>query len=136
MTVSPLGWAILGVCLTGPACSQKTPHSDQPWVAMTVAVTVRGQPLQVGEVAFLAKKGSTGVDAGGALDAQGSATFPLLPGSYVAVVRPLPPSEDSPSNAKGEMSIPKRYHTPATSPITVNVGKGEKTSLLFDLEPS
>ena len=84
-----LVWLAASVACAG--CGSKTPHSDKPWSNVKVTVTAGSQPLEVGQVTLLATEGSTGVDAGGVLDASGRATFPALPGSYVAVIQPLPP---------------------------------------------
>lgn len=109
---------------------------------MKVTVNVGSQPLEVGQVTLLAAKGSTGIDAGGVLDASGRATFPALPGSYVAVIQPLPPPlEGTPTDtaaaadATGARSIPKRYRSPATSPFAMEIRQGEKNVFTFDLAP-
>jgi len=109
---------------------------------VNVAVTSNGQPLTIGEVALRASEGGTGVDAGGVLDTSGRATFSALPGSYVAVIQPLPPppegstTDASPATAAtGEKSIAKRYRSPSTSPLAVEIRKGEKNTFTFDLTP-
>ncbi len=134
--------AAVGLMLAASGCGSKAPHSAQPWSTVNVAVTSNGQPLTIGEVTLRASEGGTGVDAGGVLDASGRAIFPALPGSYVAVIRPLPPPpEDSTTDAgaaaaaTGEKSIPKRYRSPSTSPLAVEIRKGEKNTFMFDLTP-
>jgi hypothetical protein len=134
-----LVWLPLGIACCG--CGSKTPHSDKPWSNVKVSVTAGAQPLTLGEVALLATKDGTGVDAGGLLDAKGMVSIPALPGSYVAVIRPLPPPEDGAATASGAAdatggrSIPKRYRSPATSPFAVEIRKGEKNVFAFDLAP-
>ena len=132
----------LAASLACAGCGSKNPHSDKPWSNVTVTATAGGQPLAVGEVTLRATEGSTGIDAGGVLDASGRATFPALPGSYVAVIQPLPPPpEGTPTDtgaaadATGERSIPKRYRSPATSPFALEIGQGEKNVFTFDLTP-
>lgn len=134
-----LFWLLLGIACCG--CGSKIPHSDKPWSNVQVSVTAGAQPLTLGEVALLATKDGTGVDAGGLLDAKGMVTIPALPGSYVAVIRPLPPPEDDAATASGAAdatnarSIPNRYRSPATSPFAVEIRKGEKNVFAFDLAP-
>jgi hypothetical protein len=132
----------LAASLACAGCGSKTPHSDKPWSNVTVTATAGGQPLAVGEVTLRATEGSTGIDAGGVLDASGRATFPALPGSYVAVIQPLPPPpEGTPTDtaaaadATGARTIPKRYRSPATSPFAVEIRQGEKNVFTFDLTP-
>ncbi len=134
--------AAVGLVLAASGCGSKAPHSAQPWNTVNVAVTSNGQPLTIGEVTLRASEGGTGVDAGGVLDASGRATFPVLPGSYVAVIRPLPPPPEGSTTdasaaaaATGEKAIPKRYRSPSTSPLAVEVRKGEKNTFSFDLTP-
>lgn len=140
----PGRWVLVVVAtvLVAGGCGSKTPHSDKPWSNVKVTVNVGSQPLEVGQVTLLAAKGSTGIDAGGVLDASGRATFPALPGSYVAVIQPLPPPlEGTPTDtaaaadATGARSIPKRYRSPATSPFAVEIRQGEKNVFTFDLAP-
>jgi hypothetical protein len=129
--------------LTASGCGSKVPHSDRPWKTVSVAVTSSGQPLTLGQVTLRASEGGTGVDAGGELDANGQACFPVLPGSYVAVIQPLPPPPEglatdpgaAAAAATGERSIPKRYRSPATSPLAIEVREGEKHTFTFDLTP-
>ena len=135
-----LVWLAASVACAG--CGSKTPHSDKPWSNVKVTVTAGSQPLEVGQVTLLATEGSTGVDAGGVLDASGRATFPALPGSYVAVIQPLPPPPGgvatdtaAAADATGARSIPKRYRSPATSPFAVEIRQGEKNVFTFDLAP-
>jgi hypothetical protein len=137
-----LALVMLAASVACAGCGSKTPHSDKPWSNVKVTVNVGSQPLEVGQVTLLAAKGSTGIDAGGVLDASGRATFPALPGSYVAVIQPLPPPpEGTPTDtaaaadATGERSIPKRYRSPATSPFAVEIRQGEKNVFTFDLAP-
>lgn len=134
--------AAVGLMLAASGCGSKAPHSDQPWNTVNVAVTSNGQLLTIGEVTLRASAASTGVDAGGVLDASGRATFPALPGSYVAVIQPLPPPPEgstpdasAAAAATGEKSIPKRYRSPSTSPLAVEIRKGEKNTFTFDLTP-
>lgn len=100
-----------------------------------------GEPLAAGEVALLATQGSTGVDAGGFVDAKGTVRISVLPGSYVAVIRPIPPPEDDAATASvaadvtGPRTIPKRYRSPATSPFAVEIREGEKHIFTFELAP-
>ena len=68
--------------------------------------------------------------------------IPALPGSYVAVIRPLPPPPEgtatdtaAAADPTGEPSIPKRYRSPATSPFAVEIRRGEKNVFTFDLAP-
>lgn len=136
------GPVTVGLVFVASGCGSKVPHSDQPWNTVKVAVTSGGQPLATGQVTLMASKGGTGVDAGGDLDASGHATFPALPGSYVAVIQPLPlPPEglaadpNTAAAAAGERSIPKRYRSPATSPFAVEIREGEKNTFTFDLAP-
>jgi hypothetical protein len=128
--------------LAASGCGSKAPHSDRPWKTVSVAVTSSGQPLTIGQVTLRASEGGTGVDAGGELDASGQARFPVLPGSYVAVIQPLPPPPEglatdpgAAAAATGERSIPKRYRSPATSPLAVEIREGEKLTFAFDLTP-
>jgi hypothetical protein len=81
-----------------------------------------------------------GVDAGGELDTKGIVEIAVLPGNYTLVVRPLPPSEEGMdrgtrgSSAKSIASpIPVQFHRVATSPYKVEVVKGTKPVLTFDL---
>lgn len=134
--------AAVGLVLAVSGCGSKAPHSALPWTAVNVAVTSSGQPLTGGQVTLRASEGGTGVDAGGVLDASGRATFPALPGSYVAVIQPLPPPPEgsatgpgSVAAVTGEKSIPKRYRSPSTSPLAVEIRKGEKNTFSFDLTP-
>ena len=136
------GLAAAGLMLAASGCGSKVPHSDQPWNTVKVGVTSSGQPLPTGQVTLMASKGGTGVDAGGVLDASGQARFPALPGSYVAVIQPLPPPPEglatdprAAAAATGERSIPKRYRSPATSPLAVEIREGEKHIFTFDLAP-
>ena len=136
------GIAAVGLMLAASGCGSKAPHSDQPWKTVSVAVTSSGQPLTIGQVTLRASEGGTGVDAGGELDANGQVTFPALPGSYVAVIQPLPPPPEglatdpgTAAAATGERSIPKRYRSPATSPLAVEIREGEKHTFTFDLTP-
>ncbi len=134
--------AVVATVLVAGGCGSKTPHSDKPWSNVTVTATAGGQPLAVGEVTLRATEGSTGIDAGGVLDASGRATFSALPGSYVAVIQPLPPPPEgaatdaaAAADATGARSIPKRYRSPATSPFAVEIRQGEKNVFTFDLAP-
>lgn len=134
--------AVVATVLVAGGCGSKVPHADQPWSNVTITVTAGGQPLEVGEVTLLATKGSSGVDAGGLLDTAGAAMIPALPGSYVAVIRPLPPPPEgtatdagAAADATGAGSIPKRYRSPATSPFAVEIRRGEKNVFTFDLAP-
>lgn len=134
--------AAVGLMLAASGCGSKAPHSAQPWTTVNVAVTSGGQPLTFGEVTLRASEGGTGVDAGGVFDPSGRATFPALPGSYVAVIQPLPPPPEGSATdpgavaaTTGEKSIPKRYRSPATSPLAVEIRKGEKNTFTFDLTP-
>jgi hypothetical protein len=136
------GLAAVGLMLAVSGCGSKAPHSEQPWNTVNVAVTSSGQPLTIGQVTLRASEGGTGVDAGGVLDASGRATFPALPGSYVAVIEPLPPPPEgtasdtaAAADATGVRSIPKRYRSPATSPLAVEIRTGEKNVFAFDLPP-
>ena len=122
-------------------CGRRMPHSNLPWAQAKVTVRVGADPLVEGEVAFLADKGSSGVDAGGVVDAKGSVTIPLLPGDYTVVIRPLPPSEEEmakprtgPNAAKPRVtSIPGRFHSPKTSPFKATLSAREKREFTFDL---
>ena len=134
--------AVVATVLVAGGCGSKVPHADHPWSDATITVTAGGQPLEVGEVTLLATKGSSGVDAGGLLDTAGAAMIPALPGSYVAVIRPLPPPPEgtatdagAAADATGAGSIPKRYRSPATSPFAVEIRRGEKNVFTFDLAP-
>jgi len=134
--------AVVATVLVAGGCGSKVPHADQPWSNVTITVTAGGQPLEVGEVTLLATKGSSGVDAGGLLDTAGAVMIPALPGSYVAVIRPLsPPAEGTETDTgaaadpTGVSSIPKRYRSPATSPFAVEIRQGEKKVFTFDLTP-
>lgn len=136
------GLATVSLVFAASGCGSKVPHSDQPWNTVKVVVTSSGQPLGTGQVTLMASKGGTGVDAGGDLDASGHATFPALPGSYVAVIQPLPlPPEGLATDpgaaaaAAGERLIPKGYRSPATSPFAVEIREGEKNTFTFDLAP-
>lgn len=127
--------------LTASGCGAKAPHSGRPWLHAQVTVIANGEPLAAGEVAFLAAQGSTGVDAGGFIDAKGTVRIPILPGSYVVVIRPLAPPEFSPSDGSAaeprarDTGIPRRYRSPSTSPLAVEILKGEKHTFTFDLTP-
>lgn len=137
-----LSVVVAWMLLTASGCGAKVPHADRGWVNVQVAVTAAGQPIGAGEVALLAKQGSTGVDAGGFVDAKGLVSIPALPGSYVAVIRPLTPPPEVPASggsvpdiSTGEQVIPKRFRSPATSPLTVEIRSGEKNQFTFDLVP-
>ena len=75
------------------------------------------------------------------VDAQGSATFPVLPGDYTVVIRPLPPSEEELSKPRTgpkaapprPTSIPGRFHSPKTSPLKATLSAREKREFAFDL---
>lgn len=136
-----LALVMLAASVACAGCGAKTPHSDKPWAKVIVSVTVGGQPLNTGEIAFQPVEDGEGVRAGGFLDAQGTATISALPGSYVAVIRPLAPPEDvaatasATTDATGGRSIPKRYRSAATSPFAVEIRQGEKNVFTFDLAP-
>jgi hypothetical protein len=122
-------------------CGKRVPHGNLPWAEAKVTVRVGSDPLAAGEVALLADRGSSGVDAGGVVDAQGSVTIPLLPGDYTVVIRPLPPSEEEmakprtgPNAAKPrDTSIPVRFHSPKTSPLKATLSARETRAFTFDL---
>lgn len=136
-----LSVVVAWMLLTASGCGAKAPHSGRPWLHAQVRVITNGEPLAAGEVALLATQGSTGVDAGGFIDAKGAVRIPILPGSYVVIIRPLALPEVSPSDGSaaeprtGDMGIPKRYRSPATSPLAVEIRKGEKHTFTFDLTP-
>lgn len=127
--------ALLAVGVAG--CGPRVPHSDRPWAQARVTVLVGADLLAAGEVAFLADQGSSGVDAGGVVDAKGTVEFPVLPGDYTVVIRPLPPSEEEmakPRTArKAATSIPGRFHSPKTSPFKATLSPREKREFTFDL---
>ena len=130
--------------LVESGCGPRVPHSDRPWAQANVTVRVGADPLTTGEVAFLAGPDSTGIDAGGVVDAKGTITFPVLPGDYTVVIRPLPPSEEEmakprtgPNAAQPRAtSIPVRFHSPKTSPLKVTLSAREKRAFTFDLSSS
>ena len=122
-------------------CGKRVPHGNLPWAQAKVTVRVGADPLAPGEVAFLADQGSSGVDAGGVVDAKGSVTIPLLPGDYTVVIRPLPPSEEEMAKPRTgpkaapprATSIPGRFHSPKTSPFKATMSAREKREFTFDL---
>ena len=122
-------------------CGKRVPHGNLPWAQAKVTVRVGADPLAVGEVAFLADQGTSGVDAGGVVNATGRVTIPVLPGDYTVVIRPLPPSEEElakprtgPNAAKPRVtSIPGRFHSPKTSPFKATLSAREKREFTFDL---
>jgi hypothetical protein len=117
------------------------PHGNLPWAQAKVTVRAAADPLTAGEVAFLADQGSSGIDAGGIVDATGSVTIPVLPGDYTVVIRPLPPSEEEmakprtgPKAAPARATpIPGRFHSPKTSPFKATISAREKREFTFDL---
>lgn len=125
-------------------CGKRVPHGNLPWAQAKVTVRVGADPLAAGEVAFLADQGSSGVDAGGVVNANGSVTIPLLPGDYTVVIRPLPPSEEELSKPRTGSkaaptrvtSIPGRFHSPKTSPLKATLSAREKRQFTFDLSSS
>jgi hypothetical protein len=131
---------VVGLLLAS-GCGPRVPHSNLPWAQAKVIVRVGADPLAAGEVAFLADQGSSGVDAGGVVNAKGSVTIPVLPGDYTVVIRPLPPSEEElskprtgPNAAKPRVtSIPGRFHSPKTSPFKATLSAREKREFAFDL---
>ena len=139
MAGSLVALALLAACVGG--CGRRVPHGNLPWAQVKVAVRSGAEPFTVGEVAFLADAGSEGVDAGGVLDAKGTVSFPVLPGSYTVVIRPLPPSEEEmarprsgPNAAKPTPSaIPGRFHSPKTSPYKATLTARETKEFTFDL---
>ena len=122
-------------------CGKRVPHGNLPWAQAKVTVRVGADPLAPGEVAFLADQGSSGVDAGGVVDAKGSVTIPLLPGDYTVVIRPLPPSEEEMAKPRTgpkaapprATAIPSRFHSPKTSPFKATLSDREKREFTFDL---
>jgi len=127
--------------LVAGGCGRRVPHGDRPWAQAKVMVRVGADPLSAGEVAFLAEQGSSGVDAGGVVDAQGTVTIPVLPGDYTVVIRPLPPSEEELSKPRTGPNaapprptpIPGRFHAAKTSPLKATVSAREKREFTFDL---
>lgn len=127
--------------LVASGCGRRAPHVDLPWAQTKVTVRVGADPLAEGEVVFLADQGTSGVDAGGVVDAQGSVTIPLLPGDYTVVIRPLPPSEEELAKPRTgpkavpprATSIPGRFHSPKTSPLKATLSAREKREFTFDL---
>ena len=127
--------------LAASGCGPRVPHGNLPWAQAKVTVRVGADPLAVGEVAFLADQGSSGVDAGGVVNATGSVTIPVLPGDYTVVIRPLPPSEEQMAKPRTgpkaapprATSIPGRFHSPKTSPLKATLSAREKREFTFDL---
>jgi len=125
-------------------CGKRVPHGNLPWAQAKVTVRVGADPLAAGEVAFLPVQGTSGVDAGGVVDAKGSVTIPVLPGDYTVVIRPLPPSEEEmakprtgPKAAPPRATpIPGRFHSPKTSPLKATLSDREKREFTFDLSSS
>ena len=125
-------------------CGKRVPHGNLPWAEAKVTVRVGADPLAAGEVAFLAAQGSSGVDAGGVVDAKGSVTIPVLPGDYTVVIRPLPPSEEEMAKPRtGPKAVPPRatpipghFHSPKTSPFKATLSDREKREFTFDLSAS
>ena len=136
--------AVAGLVFGAGGCGRRGPHGDRPWSQAKVVVRVGSEPLVEGEVAFLADQGSSGVDAGGVVDAKGSVTIPVLPGEYTVVIRPLPPSEEEmakprtgPKAAPPRATpIPGRFHSPKTSPLKATLSDREKREFTFDLSSS
>jgi hypothetical protein len=133
--------AVAGLVFGAGGCGRRIPHGDRPWSQAKVVVRVGSEPLVEGEVAFLADQGSSGVDAGGVLDAKGVVTIPLLPGDYTVVIRPLPLPEEElakprsgPNAAQPRLSpIPPRFQSPRTSPCKATISPREHRQFTFDL---
>jgi hypothetical protein len=130
-------WLAGAIAIAG--CGRRVPHSDKPWSQAHVTVTAGGRPVTAGDVNLMAKPESNGLDAGGRLDARGTAVIPVLPGRYVAVILPLPPAPSEPGEkaSRGtEPAIPSRYRSSATSPFEAEVRANERNVFTFDMGPA
>jgi hypothetical protein len=120
-------------------CGPRGPHSALPWSTANVTIRSGDLPFRDAEVMLVASSDSTGVDAGGVLDAAGTATIPVLPGRYRVVVQPLPPSQeelDRPSSARrpAPSSIPASFRSPKTSPCQIKVRPRTQHAFTVDLD--
>lgn len=136
-----IGLIVAMALLGAGGCGKRVPHGHLPWAQVKAVVRVGSDPLPQGEVAFLADEGSGGVDAGGVVDARGTVTFPVLPGDYTVVIRPLPPSDEEmsrprtgPNAARPRPApIPGRFHSRKTSPLKATLAARETREFTFDL---
>jgi len=129
-----MAWlAAIAIC----GCESDAPHGDRPWCQVRVIVRNGSDPLTQAEAVLVADEATGGVDAGGPLDARGAIEVPVMPGKYILVVRPLPSLQEEDERDAGKRSaaspISKRFQTAATSPYHVDVAKGTKPVLTFDL---
>jgi len=120
-------------------CGPRGPHGALPWSTANVTIRSGDLPFRDAEVMLVASSDSTGVDAGGVLDAAGTATIPVLPGRYRVVVQPLPPSQeelDRPSSARrpAPSSIPASFRSPKTSPCQIEVRPRTQHAFTVDLD--
>lgn len=120
-------------------CGPRGPHSALPWSTASVTIRSSDLPFRDAEVMLVASSDSTGVDAGGVLDAAGTATIPVLPGRYRVVVQPLPPSQeelDRPRSVRKPppSSIPASFRSPKTSPCQIEVHPRAQHAFTVDLD--
>lgn len=135
VTISTI--VIMAILTAG--CGSRGPHSALPWSSANVTVRSRDLPFRDAEVILVASSESTGTDAGGVLDAAGTATIPVLPGRYRVVVQPLPPSQeelDRPRSARRpeKSSIPASFRSPKTSPCQIEVRPRTQHTFTVDLD--
>jgi len=126
-----------GVSLAG--CSGDTPGPDRPRGNVTIKVTYGGAPVTEGQV-DLESPGS-GEGGGGTLNNEGVATIPnVAEGSYTVTVVPPPPDPrppepgETPPPVKEYPNIPQKFRMLNTSPLRVEVKKGQTQEFTFDLQ--
>jgi hypothetical protein len=118
---------------------------DRPQtVPATGKVTLNGEPLEGAQVVLVSKSGSHGASALSAKDGSFHlATFPpddgVVAGSYkVMVVKSLvpeiqEPGEDSTVMTVAKLLVPKKYTSPETSGISIDIPPAGKKDLHFEL---
>jgi hypothetical protein len=144
------GFVLIGALASGCSCHHEDAWSRQ-WPARVPAggtVTVHGQPVEAATVVFVTERAGRFYNAMGQTDAAGRFTLQTfrprdgaVPGTHRVRIEKLTFTE-KPANLPPEASftpvetshLPKKYRSPETSGLTVEVREQGPNEFVFDLE--
>lgn len=111
--------------------------SGEPTARVSGRVTVGGEPLAAGQIAFEGdgRLLAGSINAEGGYELRNGGSLDLPPGEYTVLLSPPPPqfetdphtTELKPVNLPDQSRFPDRYRRPETSGIVRTVSPGEST---------
>ena len=114
------------------------PSGPPPTAQVKGKVTLKGEPVKLGQIYFVAPDKGYGSDAPLSATGEYSITSNLPPAAYKVfitpprIVKPPMPGETAPTTS-ADFNVPDKYQTETTSGLTADIVAGENTKD-FNLE--